>query len=144
MYVVHTCKIQNKIYIKTFCVYTCSTCTTHLRNSCFNSIQSSLFLCRWREHPVFRLGPNLVKWVPTLQPNRSYLIPRGHQVTRATTTKHRYKRVVFFYSVVCLIIIVVDFLHMCECSVGVDVGDGTTVDNSILSNVVMGCIVLGR
>ena len=45
-------------------------------------------------------------------------------------------------SVVCLIIIVVDFLHMCECSVGVDVGDGTTVDNSILSNVVMGCVVL--
>ena len=34
---------------------------------------------------------------------------------------------------------------MCECTVGVDVGDGTTTFlKSILSNIVMGCIVLGR
>ena len=34
---------------------------------------------------------------------------------------------------------------MCECAVGVDVRDGSTlVLISILSNVVMGCIVLGR
>ena len=34
---------------------------------------------------------------------------------------------------------------MGECTVGVDVGDGTTLDlTPILSNVVMGCIVLGR
>jgi hypothetical protein len=34
-------------------------------------------------------------------------------------------------------------LHVCECTVGVDVGDGpTTVLKLILSNVVMGCIVL--
>ena len=34
---------------------------------------------------------------------------------------------------------------MCECTVGVDVGDGTTILlKSILSDIVMGCIVLGR
>ena len=34
---------------------------------------------------------------------------------------------------------------MCECTVGVDVGNGTTIAlMSILSNVAMGCIVLGR
>ena len=32
------------------------------RTFCFNSIQSSLFLDRWREHQGFRLGPILVKW----------------------------------------------------------------------------------
>ena len=36
-------------------------------------------------------------------------------------------------------------LRVCECTVGVDVGDGTTPElNSILSDIVMGCIVLGR
>ena len=40
---------------------------------------------------------------------------------------------------------IVDFFYMCECAVGVDVRDGTTIVlSSILSNVVMGCIVLGR
>ena len=35
--------------------------------------------------------------------------------------------------------------YVCECTVGVDVGDGTTTDlKSILFNVVVGCIVLGR
>ena len=34
---------------------------------------------------------------------------------------------------------------MCECSIGVDVRDGTTILLiSILSNIAMGCIVLGR
>jgi hypothetical protein len=34
---------------------------------------------------------------------------------------------------------------VCECTVGVDVGDGTTIHLVlILSNVAMGCIVLGR
>jgi hypothetical protein len=32
--------------------------------------------------------------------------------------------------------------YVCECTVGVDVGDGST--STILSNVAMGCIVLGR
>jgi hypothetical protein len=74
-----------------------------------------------------------------------HLTPRG-QVTRATTTKRRYKHVVFFHNVVCLIIIVVDFFHMCECTVGVDVGDGTTtlLKSIVATLVVMGCIVLGR
>ena len=36
-------------------------------------------------------------------------------------------------------------LRVCECAVGVDVGDETTNHlNSIPSNVVMGCIVSGR
>ena len=36
-------------------------------------------------------------------------------------------------------------LHVCECTVGVDVGDGTTIFlMSIFSYIVMGCIVLGR
>ena len=35
--------------------------------------------------------------------------------------------------------------YVCECSAGVDVGDGTTtLLVSILSNVALGCIVLGR
>ena len=34
---------------------------------------------------------------------------------------------------------------MCECAVGVDVRDGTTILlDSIVAHVVMGCIVLGR
>jgi predicted small secreted protein len=34
---------------------------------------------------------------------------------------------------------------VCECTVGVDVGDGTTMALfSIISNIVIGCIVLGR
>ena len=34
---------------------------------------------------------------------------------------------------------------VCECAVGVDVGDGTTIAlTPILSNIVMGCVVLGR
>ena len=48
---------------------------------------------------------------------------------------------------VCLIItvVVVVFTDVCECTVGVDVGDGTTIVlKSIPPNVVMGCIVLGR
>ena len=48
----------------------------------------------------------------------------------------------------CIRLIIVVFFfynYVCECAVGVDVGDGsTTVLISILSNVVMGCIVLGR
>jgi hypothetical protein len=44
-----------------------------------------------------------------------------------------------------LIIVVFDFFYMCECTVGVDVRDGTTHEMlSIRSFVVMGCIVLGR
>ena len=40
---------------------------------------------------------------------------------------------------------IVFLFYVCECTVGVDVGDGTTILlNSILSNIVMGCIVLGR
>ena len=43
------------------------------------------------------------------------------------------------------LIIIVEFFCMGECTVGVDVRDGTTpVLKSILSNVVMGCIVLVR
>ena len=43
--------------------------------------------------------------------------------------------VFFFYNHVCV----------CECTVGVDVRDGSTTPcQSILSNIVMGCIVLGR
>ena len=39
----------------------------------------------------------------------------------------------------------VDFFYMCECSIGVDVRDGTTLHLiSIVAHVVMGCIVLGR
>ena len=42
-------------------------------------------------------------------------------------------------------IVQVDFFHVCECTVGVDVRDGTTsVLISIVAHVVMGCIVLGR
>ena len=34
---------------------------------------------------------------------------------------------------------------MCECTVGVDIRDGTTtLLKSIVAHVVMGCIVLGR
>ena len=34
---------------------------------------------------------------------------------------------------------------MCECAIGVDVRDGTTIFlKSIVAHVVMGCIVLGR
>jgi hypothetical protein len=37
------------------------------------------------------------------------------------------------------------FNYVRECTVGVDVRDGTTLDlKSVLSNIVMGCIVLGR
>ena len=44
-----------------------------------------------------------------------------------------------------LILVVVVYNYVCECTVGVDVRDGTThVLKSILSIVVMGCIVLGR
>ena len=43
-----------------------------------------------------------------------------------------------------LILVVVVYNYVCECTVGVDVRDGAThALNSILS-VVMGCIVLGR
>ena len=42
-------------------------------------------------------------------------------------------------------IVQVGFFHVCECAVGVDVGDGTTtVLTSIVVHVVMGCIVLRR
>ena len=45
-----------------------------------------------------------------------------------------------------LIIIVVVYNYVCECTVGVDVRDGPATPSvyTILSNVVMGCIVLGR
>ena len=44
-----------------------------------------------------------------------------------------------------MIIVVVVYNYVCECAIGVDVRDGTTpLLISILSNVVMGCIVLGR
>jgi predicted small secreted protein len=48
--------------------------------------------------------------------------------------------------VYCIRLIIVFFFYnyVCECTVGVDVGDGTTILRSILSNIVMGCIVLGR
>ena len=50
-----------------------------------------------------------------------------------------------FCGVIRLIIVFVVYNYVCECTVGVDVGDGTAAElNSILSNVVMGCIVLGR
>jgi hypothetical protein len=40
-------------------------------------------------------------------------------------------------------IIVFCYNYVCECTVGVDVGDGTTILlKSILSNIVVGCIVL--
>ena len=42
-------------------------------------------------------------------------------------------------------IVVLYNYYVCECTVGVDVRDGTTtVLISVPSNVVMGCIVLGR
>ena len=44
-----------------------------------------------------------------------------------------------------IVIIVVIYNYVCECTVGVDVRDGTTSHLvSALSNIVMGCIVLGR
>ena len=49
--------------------------------------------------------------------------------------------------IVHLVIIVVFFFYnyVCECTVGVDVGDGTTIVlKSILFNIAMGCIVLLR
>ena len=49
------------------------------------------------------------------------------------------------HGVVHLIIVVVVYNYVCECTVGVDVRDGTTtVLKSILSNIAMGYIVLGR
>jgi hypothetical protein len=58
----------------------------------------------------------------------------------------RYTPPLFLHSVVCLIItIVVVCNYVSECTVGVDVGDGTTTPLlSIPSNIIMGCIVLGR
>jgi hypothetical protein len=44
-----------------------------------------------------------------------------------------------------LIIVLVVYNYVCECTVGVDVRDGTTIVLiSILSNIIMGCVVLGR
>ncbi len=44
-----------------------------------------------------------------------------------------------------IIVVDFDFFYMCECAVGVDVRDGaTTLLSSIVVQVVMGCIVLGR
>ena len=61
---------------------------------------------------------------------------------------HGHKQHILFCGVIRLIIvfiIVFVYNYVCECTVGVDVGDGSTTDlTSILSNVVMGCIVLGR
>ena len=49
------------------------------------------------------------------------------------------------HGVVPLIIVVVVYNYVCECTVGVDVRDGTTTSLiSIVVRVVMGCIVLGR
>ena len=49
------------------------------------------------------------------------------------------------HGVVHLILVVVVYNYVCECTVGVDVRDGTTILLfSILPYVVMGCIVLGR
>ena len=44
------------------------------------------------------------------------------------------------------LITVVSFfcIYVCECTVGVDVGDGTTSPLFSINNIVMGCIVLGR
>ena len=44
-----------------------------------------------------------------------------------------------------IIVVILFYNYVGECTVGVDVGDGTAIDLLlILSNVVMGCIVLGR
>ena len=49
-----------------------------------------------------------------------------------------------------VIVVVIYNYYVCECTVGVDVGDGTTRGEgtislmSILSTIAMGCIVLGR
>ena len=49
------------------------------------------------------------------------------------------------HGVVHLMIVVVVYNYVCECTVGVDVRDGTTILLfPILPYVVMGCIVLGR
>jgi hypothetical protein len=45
----------------------------------------------------------------------------------------------------CTVVIIVVFNYVCECTVGVDVGDGPTPKlMSILSGILMGCIVLRR
>jgi hypothetical protein len=44
-----------------------------------------------------------------------------------------------------IIIVIYNYMYVCECTVVVDVGDGTTSAlMSILSNIAMGRIVLGR
>ncbi len=50
-----------------------------------------------------------------------------------------------YFLIIILDVVVFFYNYVCECTVGVDVGDGPTpLLISILSNVVMGCIVLGR
>ena len=45
------------------------------------------------------------------------------------------------HGVVHLIIVVLVYIYVCECTVGVDVRDGTTMVLISIPSVVMGCIV---